>query len=56
MYALDALFGLPREKSAGVSCRPPTLGKLFFCDQELVDELEAELNKSFKYVDMHILQ
>ena len=42
MYALDALFGLPRKKSAGVSCRPPILGKLFFYDQELVDEFVSE--------------
>ena len=33
-----ALFGLPRKKAAGCSYRPAVLGKLFFCDQVLVDE------------------
>ena len=42
MYAIDALFGLPRKKSAGVSHRPPLHGHLFFCDQEVVDQYVAE--------------
>ena len=33
VYALDALFGLPRKKAAGCSYRPAILGKFFFCDK-----------------------
>ena len=40
---MDALFGLPRKKAAGVSVRPPLTGNLFFEDQIAVDE----------YVSMH---
>lgn len=35
---MDALFGLPRKKSAGKSVRPPLTGHLFFEDQTAVDE------------------
>ena len=35
---MDALFGLPRKKSAGNSVRPPLTGNLFFEDQTAVDE------------------
>lgn len=38
MYSLDALFGLPRKKSAGTSVRQPIHGDIFFCDQSGVDE------------------
>ena len=38
VYSLVALFGLPRNKSAGKSFRQPIHGKLFFCDQDSVDE------------------
>lgn len=38
VYSLDALFGLPRKKSAGESFRSPLHGDLFFCDQTEVDE------------------
>ena len=42
MYSLDALFGLPRKRAAGVSLRPPLHGNLFFCDQDAVDQYVAE--------------
>lgn len=35
---MDALFGLPRKKSAGSSTRDPLHGSLFFSDQMAVDE------------------
>ena len=35
---MDALFGLPRKKSAGKSHRPPLYDSLFFKDQSSVDE------------------
>ena len=35
---MDALFGLPRRKSAGQSHRQPLHGSLFFKDQHEVDE------------------
>lgn len=41
--SMDALFGLPRKKSAGKSVRTPLTGDLFFEDQAAVDE----------YVSMH---
>lgn len=38
---MDALFGLPRKKSAGCSYRDPLHGQLFFAQQNLVDEYVA---------------
>ena len=38
VYAMDALFGLPRKKAAGTSCREALHGQLFFENQEAVDE------------------
>ena len=38
VLSLDALFGLPRKKSAGVSHRNALQGQLYFCDQSVVDE------------------
>ena len=35
---MDALFGLPREKTARVSHRDPLHGDLFWGDQTAVDE------------------
>ena len=35
---MDALFGLPRKKSAGSSYRDALHGDLFFVDQAVVDE------------------
>ena len=39
---MDALFGLPRKKSAGTSYREPLLKDVFFNDQSLVDEFVAD--------------
>lgn len=39
---MDALFGLPRKKSAGVSHREPLLKDVFFKDQSLVDQFLAD--------------
>ena len=37
MISIDAIFGLPRKKSAGRSFRPPLHGTLFFENQDEVD-------------------
>lgn len=37
IVSMDALFGLPRKKSAGVSLRQPLHGMLFFEGQDEVD-------------------
>ena len=47
---MDALFGLPRKKSAGTSYREPLLKDVFFIDQSLVDEFgktKTNLSVSF---------
>ena len=38
---MDALFGLPRKRSAGKSLRDPLHGKIFFGDQNEVDQFVA---------------
>ena len=38
MLSFDALFGLPRKKSAGKSHRDPLHGHIFFGNQNDVDE------------------
>lgn len=38
MYAIDALFSLPRKKSAGSSYQDPLFGSLYFNEQSSVDE------------------
>lgn len=38
IYSMDALFGLPRKKSAGQSYRDPVNGHLLFYNQATVDE------------------
>ena len=38
---MDALFGLPRKKSAGVSYREPIQGGIFFEEQSSLDEFVA---------------
>ena len=43
---MDALFGLPRKKSAGTSYREPLLKDVFFNDQSLVDEFVADSGKT----------
>ena len=45
VYAMDALFGLPRKKSAGISYCDPLAGNLFFGDQSTVDEFVYESKK-----------
>ena len=42
VLAMDAVFSLPRKKSAGVSYRGPIHEKLFFCSQSPVDEFVNE--------------
>lgn len=42
VFAMDALFGLPRKKSAGTSYRNPLHEELFFCEQLPVDEFVEE--------------
>lgn len=48
VFAMDAIFGLPRKKSAGTSFRPPLFKDLFFDDQIAVDQFvqEREIKKS----------
>ena len=43
---MDALFGLPRKKSAGTSYREPLLKDVFFNDQSLFDEFLADSGKT----------
>ena len=38
MVAIDAIFGLPRKKSAGSSYQDPLFGSLYFSEQSSVDE------------------
>ena len=38
IISMDALFGLPRKKSAGISFRDAIHGHLFFGQQERVDD------------------
>lgn len=45
IYAMDALFGLPRKKSAGISHCDPLTGNLFFGEQSSVDEFASESKK-----------
>lgn len=46
VYAIDALFGLPCKKSAGVSYREPLLGNLYFGNQSTVDQFVNESGKA----------
>ena len=41
MISMDALFGLPRKKSAGQSFREARHGHLFFRQPSVVDEFVA---------------
>ena len=45
MISMDALFGLPRKKSAGRSHRDPLHGQIFFKDQPSVDEHVASSSR-----------
>ncbi len=42
VFAMDAIFGLPRKKSAGTSVRPPHYQGLFFEDQVLLDQFVSD--------------
>ena len=57
VLSMDALFGLPRKKSAGQSFRKAIHGHLFFRDQSAVDEYVASAslkhNKSMKVTYVH---
>lgn len=41
VLSMDALFGLPRKKSAGISYRDAIHGHYFFNEQAMVDEFVA---------------
>ena len=45
IVSIDAIFGLPRKKSAGESVQAPLHGDLFFHDQAVVDEYVESLSK-----------
>ena len=45
IVSMDALFGLPRKKSAGISFRDSLHGHLFFGQQERVDEHVASASQ-----------
>ena len=49
MISMDALFGLPRKKSAGQSHRDPLHGHIFFKDQPSVDEHVASSSRRNAY-------
>ena len=51
---MDALFCLPRKKSAGTSYREPLLNDVFFSDQSLVDEFVADSGKTKTSVSFHL--
>lgn len=53
VYAMDALFGLPRKKSAGVSHREPLHSNLFFQTQLEVDQYVAD-NSNSKATDNNV--
>ena len=46
---MDALFGLPRRKSAGQSHRQPLHGHLYFRDQQALDEHVASIQQGQKH-------
>ena len=46
IVSMDAIFGLPRKKSAGSSVRGPLHGHIYFHDQAVVDEFVE--HSSFK--------
>ena len=42
---MDALFGLPRKKSAGISYQSPLYGDLVFLDQSAVDQYVMDYSR-----------
>lgn len=55
IYSIDALFGLPRKKAAGVSHRRPLHGDLFFLDQNAIDEYVASRKLPRKHKDEEVI-
>ena len=51
MISLDAIFGLPRKKSAGRSFRQPLHGMLFFENQDEVDQFVEATPASNKQIN-----
>ena len=51
---MDGLFGLPRKKSAGRSHRPSLHGRLFFEDQEGVDQFVNEAQRRLSKHDANV--
>jgi len=45
IVAIDALFGLPRKKSAGSSYRSPLYGDLHYLDKSSVDQFVQDYSK-----------
>ena len=43
VMSMDALFGLPRKKSTGISYRGAIHGHYFFNDQSMVDEFVSSI-------------
>ena len=55
IVSIDAIFGLPRKKSAGESVRAPLHGHLFFHDQTVVDEyVESASKHKFTSHKVHV--
>lgn len=48
---MDALFGLCRKKSAGISVRPPLFSGIFFEEQEAVDRFVKSYDASDRVMD-----
>ena len=56
IVSMDAIFGLPRKKSAGSSVRGLLHGHIYFYDQTVVDEfVEHSSFKSEKVSNLFIL-
>ena len=53
IISMDALFGLPRKKSAGQSHRDPLHGHVFFKNQVSVDEHVASAPQRRVYDKVH---
>ena len=49
--SMDAIFGLCRKKSVGISVRPPLFLHTFFEDQERVDEFVTTYDTSARILD-----
>ena len=52
VYALDALFGLPRKRSAGFSYRESLHGSLYFLEQSSIDEFVSKRPHSKQVVQV----